>query len=259
MKIIVLSSFPLLDRHAYKKAFLPLLAAKPYANEICLLYHKVGLSGTGREILRLGLGEAFSKWKRMLAAPQTKNGDSSSVEPGTLSDIARRLNIPIKRFSRLSNSDCQDFLKSFSPDVMLNLSGQYIPPSVLSLPKIGVIGAHYGLLPRFRGTDTPRWNIFLDEPLTVCHMHLVEKMDRGDILLKQRVSVEKGDTYSDIYKKCQQLGAEGYLKILDQLAAGTLQRQPQSRADGNLFYRMGDGLRQKVDTMLADKAYTHYV
>ena len=260
MRILVLSAFPLLDYHAYRQEFLNHLGRHlPKLDEVALVYSHATLSAHFAEAKRLsGNINIAQKLIRKVGGKKAVRTVATTRAKQRLEKLAATLKIPVRRFPRLGDATCLAFIRDFRPDVIFSLAGVYVPKAVLTLPHIGVVGAHYALLPDIRGGDTIRWSILLNQPLYVCHMFLASKMDMGDILLKVPVTVERGDGISDLRAKCQDLNGKGHMDVLDQLLAGTLKTEPQLEDQGHTFYRMGEYLQHKVDRMLSEQRYNHY-
>jgi methionyl-tRNA formyltransferase len=256
MRILVLSAFPFLDYQAYRQEFLRHLGRHlPDVNDVALVYSHATLSAHFAEAKRLS-GNINVRQKLIRKVSGEKAGTIKAKE--RLEKLAAKLEIPVRKFSRLGDTTCLRFIREFRPDVIFSLAGVYIPNEVLTLPHIGVVGAHYALLPDIRGGDTIRWTIFLNKPLYVSHMLLASKIDMGDILLRVPVTVEPGDGISDLRAKCQDLNGKGHMDVLDHLLAGTLRAEPQQENQGHTFYRMGQYLQNKVDRMLSERRYNHY-
>jgi hypothetical protein len=282
MKVAILSAFPRIDRHAYKTYFLERLLERPWVRpeDVLLVYGNARLRDYRKELGRLGAGEVLRRLpglvsRRLGGGTGGRPGAGIGAETGGRSDtpstgrsagassmaaLARRRGARVAVFDTLSSQKCLDLLREFAPNSIHNLSGAYVPRSLLELGTgpAGVVGGHYGLLPDLRGTDTVRWSIHLDVPLAVSHMALVPELDMGDILSVRPVAVERGDTFARIYRKCQLASADGHLDVLDSVRAGTLTRTPQRKEDGSLFQRMGPFLRRKVDAKLERGEYAHY-
>jgi folate-dependent phosphoribosylglycinamide formyltransferase PurN len=261
MRIAILSSLPWLDMHSYKNFFLDELVKKPWAqrSDIVLVYGRTKLSDYLQQARRFGIADGLMKLRSLTGARSPRPAVSQNRKGKRLPLLAAELGIATHFFERLGDPECLSFLKAFRPDVMSNLSGQYIPSRVLAIPRSGVFSAHYSFLPELRGGDTVRWSIFLDRPLFVCHMALAPEMDMGDILRTKRVPVARGDRLEDIYCRCQMASAEGHLRLLDDLKAGRITRIPQRKEQGSLFYMMGRYLKSKVDHVLWENRYSHYV
>jgi hypothetical protein len=271
MKVAILSAFPRIDRHAYKAHFLERLLDRPWARpeDIVLVYGSSRWRDYRRELMRMGPGEVLRKIPGLVSrrVAGLVSGQGVAGSGGTparamrsMATIARQRGVRVAVFESLRSPECLALLRSLRPDSIHNLSGAYVPADVLSLAPeaAGVVGGHYGLLPDLRGTDTVRWSIHLDVPLAVSHMALAPELDMGDILAVRPVPVRRGDTFPEIYRKCQFAVADGHLDVLDALNAGTLRRTPQDRDAGSLFHRMGAFMRRKVDAKLMRGEYAHY-
>lgn len=260
MRVAILSSFPLIDRHGYKKHFLLELLKKPYVRpqDVLLVYSKARLRDYRAEARRFGHGDVLHKLHQF-GAGRAVSAAEPSAPKGTLGSLARGLGIEVTTFDVLSAPACVNLLRRFAPDVIHNLSGVLVPKEVLGLSPAGVVSGHYGMLPELRGTDVVRWSIYLNMPVAVCHMSLAAELDMGDILSTRPVAVHRGDRFDDIYGRCQRESAEGHLALLDTPQTGPLERRRQRKEEGCVYQRMGRLLRDKVDAALAAQAYCHYV
>lgn len=264
MRVALLSAFPRIDRHAYKAYFLDRLLSRPWVRpeDVLLVYGQSRLRDYRRELRRLGVGEVVRKVPQLLSrrAPNRPDGMARPAAPESIATLARERGVRVEVFDRFNSPDCLALLRRFQPDSIHSMTGAFIPSELLSLASspAGVVGGHYGLLPELRGTDTVRWAIYLDRPIMVSHMALAPELDMGDILSVSPVPVHRGDTFADIFRKCQYVGADGHIAVLEAIQGNTLRRTPQREEEGSLFHRMGPFMRRKVDAKLTDEAYAHY-
>jgi folate-dependent phosphoribosylglycinamide formyltransferase PurN len=262
MRLAILSSFPLVDNHHYKKFFLRGVESRSdKLSEVVLVYSHIGLADHLREAWnRFGFADSLRRFRHNRAAPSdAENGNGSSGDQGTkLPTLAAHAGIEVRRFDRFGTPECVRFLENFRPDVIHNFSGMYIPQAVLAASRVGVVSGHYGLLPQVRGADTVRWSILLDIQQAVSHMFLSAEMDMGDILSTEAVSVARGDDLARIRRKCQTLNGAAHLRLLDRISTGDVTWTPQRREQGTYFYPMGKRLREKVDRILREQRYACY-
>lgn len=264
MKVVILSSLPRIDRHAYKAYFLDRLLGRPWARpeDVLLVYGQSRPRDYRRELRRMGPGEVLRKLPGLLSrrGPGRARAPAGAARPATMAAVARRRGVRVEVFDALGSPDCLALLRDFGADSVHSLSGAFVPPEVLATAAgpTGVVGGHYGLLPMLRGTDTVRWAVYLDLPVMVSHMALAPELDLGDILSVRPVAVQRGEALSDIYRKCQYAVADGHVEILDALHDGSVRRTPQRREEGSLFQRMGPLMRRKVDDKLVRQEYAHY-
>ena len=107
-------------------------------------------------------------------------------------------------------------------------------------PGSGCINIHSSLLPRWRGAAPIQHAILAgDAESGVSTMHLVEKLDAGDVLLQARTPIGSQDTAGSLHDRLMKLGAELILPTLAGLGGeGTLK---------------GSGARDRVKITYASK------
>jgi len=231
MRVILLSCYPLVDKLDYKcKVLTGLVSRKPEA--LSLVYVNTRFIDYYREFRKR------YRLKDLFYYSSKGKGNILSYRSQGVETLAEKLGVDVL-MAKSFNKKCIDYLSEFGPDIIHNLSGLYIPKAVLRIPRYGVIGGHYGALPKIRGSDTIRWTILLNHLMVVSHMFLASKLDMGDILLKMKVDVNKGDDIKTIRGKCQEKNAVGHLVIYDRISCGILKPVKQGRNEGSTFFRMG--------------------
>jgi methionyl-tRNA formyltransferase len=120
-------------------------------------------------------------------------------------------------------------LQALAPDAIVVVAyGQILRRDVLDLPRLGCINIHSSLLPRWRGAAPIQWAILGgDSESGISTMHLVEKLDAGDVLLQARTPISAVDTAGTLHDRLMIMGAELILPTLAGLADGTIKGQPQ--------------------------------
>jgi methionyl-tRNA formyltransferase len=142
---------------------------------------------------------------------------------------ALEFGLPVFQPEKLSLPGEFEKLQALNPDVIVVVAyGQILRRNVLELPSLGCINIHSSLLPRWRGAAPIQWAILGgDAESGVSTMHLVEKLDAGDVLLQARTPISATDTAEALHDRLMTLGAELILPTLSGLADGTLKGQPQ--------------------------------
>ena len=106
----------------------------------------------------------------------------------------------------------------------LTLIGQ----EMLDQFKHGVINAHAGDLPRFRGNAVPNWAILVGENKVVFTLHkMVRDLDAGPILLQREFQLTSDTYIADIYRFMSESIPEMFVEALDGLAMGTIMPREQ--------------------------------
>ncbi|MGB3969695.1 MAG: formyltransferase family protein, partial [Planctomycetota bacterium] len=111
-----------------------------------------------------------------------------------------------------------------------------LPAAALALPKRGAINFHDGPLPRYAGLNATCWAILHGENEHGITWHEMEVgADKGAILLQRRFAIGPDDTAFTLNARCFQAGLQSFGELADQLAAGTVQRREQDKAQRTWF------------------------
>jgi UDP-4-amino-4-deoxy-L-arabinose formyltransferase/UDP-glucuronic acid dehydrogenase (UDP-4-keto-hexauronic acid decarboxylating) len=92
----------------------------------------------------------------------------------------------------------------------------------------GVVNAHAGDVPRYRGNAVPNWAILNGEPEVVLTLHeMSDELDAGPVLLKRGFPLG-ADTYiGDVYAFLVTAVPEAFVAVLDGLGDGSVRPTPQ--------------------------------
>ena len=92
----------------------------------------------------------------------------------------------------------------------------------------GIVNAHAGDLPRYRGNAAPNWAIINGEQEVVLTLHLMDEgLDSGPVLAKWRFPLGARTTIGDVYAWLDATIPAAFLEVVDGLAAGTIEPRPQ--------------------------------
>lgn len=92
----------------------------------------------------------------------------------------------------------------------------------------GVINAHAGDLPRYRGNACPNWAILNGESRVVVTLHVMaDELDAGPILLQRPCPILEDTYIADVYAFMTATIPEMYVEVLDGLASGSITPRPQ--------------------------------
>ncbi|AUX25995.1 uncharacterized protein SOCEGT47_065480 [Sorangium cellulosum] len=131
-------------------------------------------------------------------------------------------------------------LRAASPDLIVFAGGGLLRAPVLAIPRIGVLNAHAGALPRYRGMDVALWPILEDGPPELgVTVHLIDTgVDTGPIVLVERFSLEPGDDHAAVMRRIERIGLELMHRAVLGLRDGTLTPTPQPADAGRQHFVM---------------------
>ncbi len=106
--------------------------------------------------------------------------------------------------------------------------GLILPKAVLEMPRLGCINVHGSLLPRWRGAAPIQRSLWAGDAETgVTIMQMDVGLDTGDMLYKLSCPITAEDTSGTLYDKLAELGPQGLINTLKQLADGTAKPEVQ--------------------------------
>ncbi|MCX7088539.1 MAG: methionyl-tRNA formyltransferase [Methylococcales bacterium] len=164
--------------------------------------------------------------------PDRPAGRGRQLTPSPVKVLALQAGIPVFQPETLKTPEDLAQLIALNADLMVVVAfGMILTQAVLDAPALGCINVHGSILPRWRGAAPIQRAVMAGDTETgVTIMQIVRKLDAGDMLHKEILSIGAQDTSSDVHDQLAILGAIGLEKVLSQLQAGTIQPEPQDEA-----------------------------
>ena len=107
-------------------------------------------------------------------------------------------------------------LKELKADIQIVVAFRMLPKQVWSMPKIGTFNLHASLLPQYRGAAPIHWAIINGETKTgVTTFFIDDKIDTGEIILKEEIEIKNDDTVGILHDKLMKIGCDLVVKTLD--------------------------------------------
>ena len=169
----------------------------------------------------------------VLTQPDRPSGRGLKLHPSAIKLKASALGIPVYQPSELKSKESYEMLAAIDFNVMIVAAyGLIIPQAVLDLPSLGCFNVHASLLPRWRGAAPIHRAILMgDEKTGVTIMHVVQKLDAGDMIKKTEIQISDKDTTAQLTKALAELGARLMIEVMDELSTkGELKSVPQDEA-----------------------------
>ena len=156
--------------------------------------------------------------------PDKPVGRGLKMQASPVKQVALENNIPVFTPEKISIPEEVERLKGFNPDFIVVVAyGQILKMSVIEVPKFGIVNIHSSLLPRWRGAAPIHCAVLSGDAETgVTTMMIVPKLDAGDMLMQEKISIGPEDTSETVHDKLSVLGAKLIIPTLQGLCAGTL-------------------------------------
>jgi methionyl-tRNA formyltransferase len=167
--------------------------------------------------------------------PDRPAGRGNKLTPSPVKVLAQSNDIPVFQPKSLRPEESQQLVANLQADIMVVVAyGLILPKAVLDMPRLGCINVHGSLLPRWRGAAPIQRALWAgDNETGVTIMQMDVGLDTGDMLYKLACPVTAEDTSATLYNKLAQLGPQGLLDTLSQLADGRAHPEKQDEALAN--------------------------
>lgn len=164
--------------------------------------------------------------------PDRPAGRGKKLLASPVKTLAEAHQIPVFQPASLRQPENQQLVADLDADIMVVVAyGLLLPEIVLNMPRLGCINVHGSLLPRWRGAAPIQRALWAgDEQTGVTIMQMDAGLDTGDMLYKLTSPIGPDDTSASLYDALAQLGPQGMLQTLQQLATGTAHAEKQDEA-----------------------------
>ena len=169
----------------------------------------------------------------VITNPDRPKGRGMKLQASPVKEYALEQKIEVEQPLKLKDNDeLIEKIKRCNPDVICVVAyGRIIPNSILEIPKIGCINVHGSLLPKYRGAAPIQWAVLNGDKTTgITTMFVNEKMDEGDILLKEEVEIGDNETTGELWNRLSTIGANLLVQTLDKISNNDIVRIPQETA-----------------------------
>ncbi|MDP3015117.1 MAG: methionyl-tRNA formyltransferase [bacterium] len=124
------------------------------------------------------------------------------------------LKIEILQPEILANYKLQ--ITNYKPDFFIVAAyNKILPKEILEIPRLGTIGVHPSLLPKYRGPSPIQTAILNGDKITGVTLYLMdEKIDNGPILARRELPITNDDDYDTLSRKLAELGADLLIDFL---------------------------------------------
>ena len=181
----------------------------------------------------------------------TRHNDGLNADFADLGRVASKYQIPVHYTENINSAVTIDWVKSRKPDIVFCFGwSQLLKEELISLPSMGVLGAHPAMLPKNRGRHPIIWSLVLGLKKTGLTFFFIDsKADAGPILSQKELVIDDADTAFSLYEKIKlaasELISEFMPKLLsktytvieqDESVANTWRKR--TRTDGVIDWRM---------------------
>ena len=164
-----------------------------------------------------------------------------------LSVLGKKHEIEFVVTNSINSKEIVEFIKKREIDVLVNVGGGIFRSAIISATKIGILNAHMGYLPNYRGMNALEWALFYGHQPGVT-LHFIDRgIDTGDILLFREVTIQEDDCINTLREKSLIVSIEMILEGLDLINNKKEIRKKQNLNQGKQYFVMHERLCRIVE------------
>lgn len=141
------------------------------------------------------------------------------AKPIDMFSLLKQKRIPYITVAQHNDPESHAALREFRPELIVLGGASRIRSHILSVPSIGTINIHPGLLPKYRGQSVVAWALWKGDPVGVTAHFVDTGLDTGPIIATRQLT-SAFTTVWDAQNKAEQLAAEVLIDVLCGLTSG---------------------------------------
>jgi methionyl-tRNA formyltransferase len=167
----------------------------------------------------------------VVTAPDRPSGRGRKVTKSAVRAFAEFSNLTqIMQPLNLKDPEFLATLRELNADLFVVVAFRMLPQEVWKMPPMGTINLHASLLPDYRGAAPINHAIMNGETTTgVTTFFIDEKIDTGNILLREEVPIFPFENAGDLHDKLMRLGARLVIKTIASIADKKIEELPQAK------------------------------
>jgi len=157
------------------------------------------------------------------------SGRGQKINQSPVKVFAAENNIPVFQPEKLRDPEFLEALRKLEADVFVVVAFRMMPKVLFEMPEMGTFNLHASLLPDYRGAAPINYAVINGEEKTGATTFFInEKIDEGNILLQEELSVLPDETAGSLHDRLMEMGSKLVVKTLNGLAENTI-TQPIGR------------------------------
>ncbi len=173
----------------------------------------------------------------IVTAPDRPAGRNLVLTPPPVKIWSKENNIPFLQPEKLDADFISEIRKNNFDICIVTAYGKIMPEDLINAPRLGSLNIHYSLLPKYRGASPVESAILHgDRETGVSIQKMIYKMDAGDIIAEEKITIGTDETTPELRKRLITLGGQLLVRTLPDYITGKLAPQKQ---DENLATHCG--------------------
>ena len=169
----------------------------------------------------------------VITAIDKKRGRGRKIQFSPIKEFALENNLKIFQPPNLKDEKFISSIKKLNADLFVVVAFRMLPEILINIPPLGCINLHSSLLPNYRGAAPINWVIINGEKETgLTTFFINSKIDEGNIIEKERVTIDNGENAGTLHDKLMNKGSKLVLTTVKKIFDGNYKSLVQ-KLDGN--------------------------
>ena len=165
----------------------------------------------------------------VITAPDKPAGRGQKIMESAVKKFAVTKNLKVLQPTNLKAKEFLTELQALNANLQIVVAFRMLPKVVWNMPKLGTFNLHASLLPQYRGAAPINWAIINGETEAgVTTFLLQQKIDTGDIIAQEKVSIEENETAGELHDKLMEIGSQLVLKTVRDIENDVVSTQLQN-------------------------------
>jgi methionyl-tRNA formyltransferase len=165
----------------------------------------------------------------VITAPDKPSGRGQKINQSAVKKYADQTNLKTLQPTNLKSEDFLAELKTLNANLQIVVAFRMLPELVWDMPQLGTFNLHASLLPQYRGAAPINWAIINGEKETgVSTFFLQHKIDTGDIIAQEKVSIGENESAGELHDKLMDIGSGLVLKTVQEIENEKISAQAQN-------------------------------
>ena len=185
--------------------------------------------------------------------------DSGIHWPTDTRAICKSKGIPMLEVGNLDDQESLRAIQELAPALAIHAGAGILRRSLLSVPTLGTLNAHMGILPHYRGMNVAEWSYFNGDTVG-CTVHLIDAgIDTGDIISVSTVDCGDVSSIKQLRKRVDDAQIEQLGRVVHYVVSTSSlpSTQSQKAEDGVQYFSMHSDICEMVEHTMRKQVGTN--
>jgi methionyl-tRNA formyltransferase len=168
----------------------------------------------------------------VVTAPDKPSGRGMQLNASAVKKFSLEKGLTVLQPEKLKSPDFVQQLRMLDADLQIVVAFRMLPEIVWNMPPLGTVNVHGSILPQYRGAAPINWAIINGEKETgVTTFKLVHEIDRGNILMQEKIAIAENETAGELHDRMKLIGAALLVKTIEGLCNGDIKEIDQEQIE----------------------------